>query len=111
MRIVINKPTDYARNFLRKCGYAAFEDPRTKENSFVRRLTGDFYPRFHAYAEEDDDKLMIDLHLDQKHASYKGSHKHSGEYGGELVEAEAGRLQAEIEYLIKERRGEEDGET
>lgn len=108
MKIVIERPNDYARNFLRKCGYAAFEDPRTKENSFVRRLTADFYPRFHAYAEEDDNKLVINLHLDQKHASYEGSHKHSGEYDGELVEAEVQRLQVEIEYLIKERRGEND---
>lgn len=108
MKIIIFKTNDYARNFLRKCGYAAFEDPRTKENSFVRRLSSDFYPRFHVYAEEKGDQLIINLHLDQKHASYEGSHMHSGEYDGELVEEEGRRLENEINYLIKERRGEND---
>jgi len=109
MKITINKPNDYARNLMRKCGYAAFEDPRTKENSFVRRLTGEFYPRFHAYADENDECLIVNLHLDQKKPSYGGAgHAHSGEYDGALVEAEGARLQNEIEYLIKERRGDND---
>ncbi|KKR49281.1 MAG: hypothetical protein UT86_C0001G0253 [Candidatus Magasanikbacteria bacterium GW2011_GWC2_40_17] len=108
MKIIIFKPNDYARNFLRRCGYAAFEDPGTGESSFVRRLTTEFYPRFHVYAKEDDDKLEINLHLDQKKPSYgEGSHAHSGEYDGELVETEGLRLQNEIAYLIKERRGED----
>ncbi|HPV70954.1 MAG TPA: hypothetical protein PKY08_03650 [Candidatus Magasanikbacteria bacterium] len=108
MKIVINQPNDYARNLLRGCSYAAFTDPRTGQESFVRRLTGDFYPRFHVYAEENDKQLVINLHLDQKKPSYGETHAHSGEYDGEIVEQEGRRLQQEIEYLIKERRGEND---
>lgn len=106
MKIVIDCPNDYARNLLRKCGYAAFEDPRTNEFSYVRRLSGDFYPRFHAYAEEKDEKLVINIHLDQKKPSYKGAdHMHSGEYEGATVEKEAAWLKEQIEILIRERKG------
>lgn len=109
MKIIISKPNDYARNFMRKCGYAAFTDPRTHEDSFVKRLTGDFYPRFHAYAKEDDNELVINLHLDQKKASYEGAdHAHSGEYDGELVEREAKNIQETIAYYAAERRGGDD---
>ncbi|MBI5732057.1 MAG: hypothetical protein HY982_01720 [Candidatus Magasanikbacteria bacterium] len=105
MKIIIQNPNDYARNLLRKCGYAAFADQRAKENSFVRRLSADFYPRFHVYAKENDKKLEINLHLDQKKPSYGcGTRAHAGEYGGDLVETEAERLKNAIEYLIKERR-------
>lgn len=106
MKIVIPAPNDYARNLLRKCGYAAFEDPRTKENSFVRRLSADFYPRFHIYAKEDDRELVINIHLDQKKPSYEGSdHMHSGEYEGEIVDREAAWIKQQIEYFIQERKG------
>lgn len=109
MKIIIKNPTDYARNLLRRCGYAAFEDPRTKENSFVKRLSSDFYPRFHVYAKENDEQLEINLHLDQKKPSYGfGTRAHAGEYEGDLVEAEAKRLKNTIEFLIKERSGGND---
>ena len=111
MKITVDHPNDYARNLLHKCGYAAFDDPNTKEVSYVRRLTSDFYPRFHAYAEEKDEKLFINIHLDQKKPSYKGAdHMHSGEYEGEIVEREARWLKNQIEILIKERRGDRDDE-
>ena len=78
---------------MRRAGYGEFNDPNTGITSYTKRLGGDFYPRFHAYLEEDHDyRWSINLHLDQKKASYPGSRAHNAEYDGDLVEAEAARL-------------------
>lgn len=77
---------------LRGIGYVPFFDPNTGEQSFVRRLGTYFYPRFHVYPEIVNGELLVNLHLDQKKASYPGFRKHSGEYDGPTVEAEADRI-------------------
>jgi hypothetical protein len=41
--------------------------------------------------------FQINLHLDQKQASYGGSSAHNGEYGGETVETEGERVKRVIE--------------
>lgn len=80
---------------LRKCGYAPFLDPNTREQSFVRPIHNQgYYPRFHVYVERLPDGFSVALHLDQKQASYEGSNKHSGEYEGETVENEMKRIYA-----------------
>ncbi len=76
------------RQLLRRAGYSEFVDPRTRQTSYARRLTGGLYPRFHAYLEALPDGFTINLHLDQKQASYHGHTAHSGEYEGEVVEKE-----------------------
>jgi hypothetical protein len=92
MKFFIPNPTDTPRNLLRRCGYAEFNDPQSRETSYVRRLSSGFYPRFHIYATAEASQVIIDLHLDQKQPSYKGSHMHAGEYDGKLVENEAARI-------------------
>lgn len=92
MIITINRPAYQPDVVLRRAGYVPFRDPRSGEDSYIRRLGTHFYPRFHLYVDELPGKLRINLHLDQKQASYQGSRKHSGEYDGATVEAEAGRL-------------------
>ena len=87
------------RQLLRRCGYAEFVDPRTGETSYTRRLSGGFYPRFHAYLERKEVGFQVNIHLDQKQASYHGQTKHSGEYEGEVVEREVSRLHEQIEAL------------
>lgn len=77
---------------LRRAGYTPFRDPRSGDDSYVRRLGTHFYPRFHLYVDEEAGGLKLNLHLDQKQASYQGYRKHSGEYDGPTVEAEAERL-------------------
>ena len=72
----------------RQLGYHPSPDGR----SYIRRLGSGLYPRYHAYVEIEDDRLKINLHLDQKQASYQGYHSHSGEYEGEAVEREAARI-------------------
>lgn len=93
-------PFDFPENkttFMRRASYAAFTDPKTGSSSYVKRLRGDFYPRFHVYLETDkDNRSFISLHLDQKQASYEGSHAHSAEYDGLVVETEGKRLQGLI---------------
>ena len=94
MKLIIDKnQIDMApEQFLRKSGYGYIRDRRTGKDSFVRRLGGGFYPRLHMYVQEDGEKAIFNLHLDQKQASYAGAHAHNAEYGGEVVEIEIKRL-------------------
>lgn len=86
--------------FLRQAGYHALEDRRSQNLSFVRRLGANFYPRLHIYLQNIDDKVIFNLHLDQKKASYEGQKAHSGEYDSELVKEEALRLKLLLKKLI-----------
>lgn len=82
--------------FLRSAGYSFLLDRHEGHDSFIRRITGAFYPRFHIYFEEDNDNLIINLHLDQKKPSYPGAHKHNAEYDGDTVQQEINRLKSLI---------------
>ncbi|NQU77324.1 hypothetical protein HQ544_01355 [Candidatus Falkowbacteria bacterium] len=88
------KTTSSAYNLLRQAGYSIFRDPNTQETSYTRRLASGFYPRFHIYVNQEDPQgLILNLHLDQKKASYEGQKAHSGEYDSDLVKQEAERIQ------------------
>lgn len=83
--------------WLKRAGYAMINDRQTGQISFSRRLTRDFYPRFHIYVEEKlgssgREIVSLNLHLDQKKPGYEGQARHNAEYDGEVVEAEAKRL-------------------
>jgi len=80
--------------FLRRAGFALIRDRQNNAFSFVRRLSTGFYPRFHLYLDDLGAKIALNLHLDQKKASYDGSARHSGEYDGDLVVQEMARLEA-----------------
>ncbi len=82
-----------ALNFLRGAGYGMISS-RDGKTSFVRRIRGEDYPRFHIYVSEKGDECFLDIHLDQKKASYGKQAAHSGEYDGDLVREEAERLQS-----------------
>lgn len=84
-----------AAQWLRRAGYTLIIDHQSGQESFSRRFTRDFYPRFHLYIQEiaGQTNLFFNLHLDQKKASYAGQTRHSADYDGELVEQEANRLQ------------------
>lgn len=86
-------PFEQARTVMRRAGYAERYDRNTKETSYTRRLGTGFFPKYHAYVEEREGQLLVNLHVDQKQASYEGTSAHSGEYDGELVEREVTRLQ------------------
>jgi hypothetical protein len=76
----------------RRLGYLIIDSRGNNEYNLVRKLTGQNYPRFHAYVKQAGDRFIFSLHLDQKAPSYKGTHAHSGEYFGPVVEKEADRI-------------------
>lgn len=100
MRLTFDKPNDSALNVLRRAGYSFLrKDERTGEMSFVKRVGGGDYPRFHVYARTSPKGAVeINLHLDQKRASYEGTTAHSGEYENE----ENKWLEREAEIIKKE---------
>ena len=96
MKFEIKNPKDNILSLARKSGYFP-KIGRDQDTSFVRQLLGMDYPRFHLYVKVEKDGFVFNLHLDQKKPSYEGSHAHSGEYEGELVEKEAERIKKIIE--------------
>lgn len=101
MKIVVNKKQlqQAPENWLRQAGYVFIPERDNSERSFVRRLTRDFYPRFHLYYKEQVDKegkeiIIFNLHLDQKKPGYVGFSRHNAEYDGEVVEREVERLRS-----------------
>jgi len=84
MKLSFTSLKDSPLNLLRRAGYAFLRrDDRTGEMSFIKRVSSADYPRFHIYVKESSGEAEINLHLDQKKASYPGSWAHSGEYGRE----------------------------
>ena len=79
---------------LQRAGYHFDQrDPATGEDSYSRRAGAGEYPKFHVYFKQQGDELILNLHLDQKRASYGGYTAHSGEYeDSEILEKEAGML-------------------
>ena len=91
---------------LRKAGYSYFRDPQSGEESFVLRLTSEFYPRFHLYLEDTVSDVTFSLHLDQKQPSYGDHNMHSGEYDGPTVEKEMQRIDGWVRAMSQ--RAQED---
>ena len=78
----------------RSIGYVIIDTKSNGEYNLVRRLQIDNYPRFHAYVKTWGNNYNFSLHLDQKEPSYKGSHAHSGEYFGPVIDDEADRIRS-----------------
>lgn len=90
--------------WLRHAGYALIPERENGEASFARRLSRDFYPRFHVYFKIEKttsgvEKFVFNLHLDQKRPGYEGYKRHNAEYDGEVVEQELERLKS---FLLPE---------
>lgn len=101
MKIIVNKKRlgDGPEMWLRHAGYAFIPEREEGQASFARRLTRDFYPRFHVYFLESkttsgDEFVTFNLHLDQKKPGYAGYSRHNAEYDGEVVETETERLKS-----------------
>jgi len=108
MKLIVNRSriSDFkADHFLRQAGFAYIFDNKSGHSSYVRRLSRDFYPRLHLYVMEEKDKagrdlIVLELHLDQKKASYQGVRMHSAEYDGDVVESEIGRLKGLLKNYV-----------
>lgn len=100
MKLILanNQLSQTSEMFLRQVGYIYLEDRKTGNESFVRPLNRGYYPRFHLYLEQLSDRVILNLHLDQKQASYAGAHAHNAEYDGEMVEAEMARIKNFLRY-------------
>ena len=100
MRLHLDKIKDSVVNVLRRLGYSfQHRVDETGEMSFVKLMGGGDYPRYHIYVKQPGfGKAEINLHIDQKKASYEGSSAHSGEY--ETADNEW--LQKEAELIKKE---------
>lgn len=83
--------SDNARNIMRHLGYGE-QRTRAGQISYVKRVGGERFPRYHAYVEDMIGGLQVNLHVDQKEASYEGTSAHAGEYEGSVVEREMSRI-------------------
>ncbi len=78
---------------MRRFGYAPYTN-RQDESSYVRRLSGYEFPRFHLYIQRvDTTNATCSLHIDQKAAVISGATAHAGDYDSPEVFAEIARLQ------------------
>jgi len=95
MKFVVEKPTTNVVNFFRRAGYF-FQKREGDEMAFVRKLTDQPFPRFHAFVKTVDYKFHVNIHIDHKRTSYEGVSAHSGEYDedSELLKSEAERLKS-----------------
>ena len=96
LRLDNNQLDEAPEQLLRQAGYAYLIDRNTGQESFVRSLGRGYYPRFHTYLVEQGGQVILNLHLDQKQASYAGAHAHNAEYDGETVAAEMARIRGLI---------------
>ncbi len=94
MEFSIKNTNETIANMARKIGYKAVGAQHIGEYSLIKKMDGNNYPRFHVYIKEDKEhnEYSLSLHLDQKQPSYGKTHRHSGEYKGEVVENEAERI-------------------
>ena len=85
MRFILENIKDSPVNILRRLGYRLDRRKEaTGELGFVRRGGMDEYPRFHVFSKQTTfGKVEINMHIDQKKASYQGTAMHSGEYENE----------------------------
>lgn len=93
MKFTLNSNKLNPLTAMRLAGY----HPDRFGKSYIRRLSGGDFPRFHVYLREVSGTLELNLHLDQKSACYQGSTAHSGDYDGDVLEAEKER----ILYILK----------
>lgn len=108
MKLIINKnklPNFSADEFLRRAGFAYIFDNLKNHGSYIKRLSREHYPRLHVYVMEKKDQagrelIVIEMHLDQKKASYEGVKMHSAEYDGEVVEAEINNLKNLMRFYV-----------
>ena len=98
MDFIIQSDQDTVSTIARKIGYKVNGGEPGGEFNLVKSITGYRYPRFHIYIKKDEkyNEFHFNLHIDQKQPSYPGSgaHAHSGDYDGEVVEAEAERIKS-----------------
>ena len=93
MNIIIEKNGQTILQRLRRLGYAPYRN-RQGEESFVRRIQGNEFPRFHLYiTTEATTSVVCSIHLDQTAPVYATGNAHRGEYDSPAVQNEVDRIQ------------------
>lgn len=90
MRIEISSLSQSPLTLMRRAGYA-FQRNEGGEQSYVRVLGRNGFPRFHAYLKLSGERLLINVHLDQKKHTYGEETRHHGEYENEGALHEEGK--------------------
>ena len=65
--------------------------------SYMKRIGGSWYPRFHVYITDRGSEVEVSLHIDQKEHTYSGSSRHQGEYDSPIVLHEGDRIRNSFE--------------
>lgn len=109
MDISYNKElTKNSYTILREVGYVPIHDRRSGKQSYVYRLTGNRYPRFHIYVQQEtDDSLKLHLHLDHREHGW-GQRLHDTEYDSEAVRSETDRLKRWLLHFTKKEKSADD---
>ncbi|MDD5590273.1 MAG: hypothetical protein PHQ47_03850 [Candidatus Portnoybacteria bacterium] len=93
MRLFFKNLKDSPRNLIQRAGYHFERITPTGEESYARRAGAGEFPKFHIYVQKQGEETILNLHFDQKKASYGGHAMHSGEYeDSEVLEREAEML-------------------
>ena len=88
------KVTSNPHVMMRRFGYAPYSN-RQGESSYVRRVSGYEFPRFHLYIQSIGiGTITCSLHIDQKAPVMQGATAHAGDYDTPEVHAEVARLQS-----------------
>ncbi|HBR81043.1 MAG: hypothetical protein UX09_C0024G0013 [Candidatus Uhrbacteria bacterium GW2011_GWE2_45_35] len=100
---------DNARNLMRRLGYGEHIG-HGGQLSYTKRISGEVYPHYHAYIEDKNGGIQINLHLDQKPSNLGSGAMHAGEYEGPLVEKEMTRLRNMVSSMSAPPSSEADPE-
>ncbi len=100
MKIFLENPPSNITLFMRRLGYHPDRRQKPGSLSFSKRIGSYDYPKFHVYINNNkanghptSASFCLNLHIDMKKPSYKGSSAHSGEYDSDIVKQEAMRIE------------------
>ena len=89
MKIFLQNHPSNITLFMRRLGYHPDRRQKPGSLSFSKSIGNYGYPKFHVYVNDINNRadrnpsstnFLLNLHIDMKQASYKGSSAHSGEY-------------------------------
>ena len=96
-----NKFTHTPEHMLRRAGYFYIFDKKSRQRSFIKKLTSQRYPRFHLYVTENSKEIIFDLHLDQSASRLKGQTAHRADYESEEVKTELTKIYHSVNQFQK----------
>lgn len=87
-------------SILRDAGYIPIHDRMSGKDSFVFKIRGDRYPRYHLYVEDETD-AGVKWHLHIDHKEHGWNERHDTDYDSAEVTEEAGRLRRWLAYYTQ----------